>query len=298
MIKGVDVSKHQQDDVIKNLNENAQFVILRVAYGSNTDKKFHKFINEAIDKGLDIGIYVASYAHNIKTAQLEAEHCLKTIEEYRQYITLPIYFDFEYFSSDYIFETFRMRTTEKLVQDLTTAFCDTIIAGGYKTGFYTNLDFIKRYYTQGWIDKNKEYSFWYARPGIKTPDKVCDIWQYEVKPGVDFGYSGMLDKNILVNEALLKRTNKVELLYEGVCRLYIGFASVGDIMTLKNFLNSLKVVYKEKDGFITTGEVDVGIQKEIIMLATKLCIPIKVYNDDVKQLIIKKLYEIIDILNI
>ena len=203
---GLDISNWQSKNIIKQINDKAKFIIIRDGWGTySKDPSFDGFITDAISKGLDIGIYHASYSANIQEAKQEAELVLKHIEPYKEHITMPIYFDFEYFSSDYILKNSGTQTTSQLVQSLTETFCNTIIDAGFKPGFYSNLDYINRFYTQNWIDNHKQYSFWYARPGLNKPDKVCDIWQYAVNNGSEFNYDKDIDKNFLYNTNIIKK---------------------------------------------------------------------------------------------
>ena len=95
LFKGVDISNHNSIDWTKvTKSKDLDFVIIRAGYGKNTvDAKFRVNIENAIKKGLYIGIYWFSYAQNAEVAKQEAEFCLKTLNEYRKYITYPVFFD-------------------------------------------------------------------------------------------------------------------------------------------------------------------------------------------------------------
>lgn len=277
---GVDISAHQNSNCVPSLNRKAEFIIIRDGFGTySKDKLFDTHIQNAIAKGLKIGIYHASYAANIAEAQEEAAFLCKVISPHRDYITMPIFFDFEYFSSDYIAKK-GITTTPKLVQDLTTAFCDVIRLNGYHAGFYTNLDFINRFYTQSYIDNHPEYVFWYARPGLAYPDKDCDLWQYASDNGLaDYGYNGNIDKNVNYMVDVTEEIEPMKPLFDGLCRMKIGFASGGDIAKLTTKINGLGIETSTADGYIITGEASTGDQCYIIIDCNALGVPYDIYTE-------------------
>lgn len=277
---GVDISAHQNSNCVPSLNRKAEFIIIRDGFGTySKDKLFDTHIKNAIDKGLKIGIYHASYAANIAEAQQEAVFLCGVISKYKSHITMPIFFDFEYFSSEYIAGK-GITTTPQLVQELTTAFCEVIRLNGYKTGFYTNLDFINRFYTQSYIDNHPEYVFWYARPGLAYPDKDCDLWQYASDNGLaDFGYNGNIDKNINYMADVIEEIEPMKPLFDGLCRIKIGFASEGDIAKLKTKINGLGIETSTADGYIITGEASTGDQCYIMLDCNALGVPYDIYTE-------------------
>lgn len=176
--KGVDISKHNGNinwDIVNK--DEIDFVIIRAGYGFSTvDIKFEYNIKGAISKGLDIGIYWFSYAHNEADAEKEANFCLKLIEPYKQYITYPVWFDWEYDSDTYVRKQYGIVTDKWTVSAMAKKFMETIKAAGYKTGNYSNIDYLTRYYTD---DIKENYDLWLAH-----------VWDAKGNPREHSSYKG------------------------------------------------------------------------------------------------------------
>ena len=102
-IKGIDVSKHNGTiNWSKVKNDGVKFAIIRAGYGTDTiDPKFKSNIEGAIAAGLDVGIYWFSYATSESKAKVEANKCIEVLKQYKDKITYPVFFDFEYDSVSY-----------------------------------------------------------------------------------------------------------------------------------------------------------------------------------------------------
>lgn len=161
----VDISRHQRDIKIADL-KGVDGVIYRLSIGtSKLDECFDNFMKQKNDP---LGVYVASYAKNAREAKAEAEYAIAACKKYG--IHPIIFFDWEYFSADYIKSKFGITATADLIREMTEAFCDTCIDGGYITGVYFNRDFLTRYYKTVFFDNlHPEYRTWYASPGSFRP---------------------------------------------------------------------------------------------------------------------------------
>ena len=192
-MKVIDISYHNGNiDFNKVRQDEVEGVIIRAGYeNGNIDNQFHKYIADAIKVGLHIGIYWFSYAYTIQMADVEAKHCIKVIEQYRKYIDLPVFFDWEYDSFKYAGKH-GVSPDKSLITAMHTVFCQVIYNAGYMVGYYLNLDYSKNY-----IDENKlrSYKRWFARY-TDVPQKDCYLWQYSSKGSVK-GISGNVDMDIL-----------------------------------------------------------------------------------------------------
>lgn len=276
----VDISSHQNDIKIADL-KGIDGVIYRIAIGtSKLDDSFKKFVAQKNDP---LGVYVASYAKNAREAKSEAEYAIAACKKYG--IHPIIFFDWEYFSADYIKSKFGITATADLIREMTEAFCDTCINHGYLTGVYFNRDFLSRYYKTVFFDNlHPEYRTWYARPGLSAPDYDCDLWQYASNAGSEFGYSGNVDKNKIVKETRIIGNNDVKPmrpLSTSPVRLRIGFASAGDIQTLKVKIEGLGIACVVADGYIITSEVSTGDQCYILADCNNLGIPCVEYKEGI-----------------
>ena len=274
----VDISVHQKDIKVADL-KGVDGVIYRISIGtSKLDDSFKNFVAQKNDP---LGVYVASYAKNAREAKAEAEYAIADCKQYG--IHPIIFFDWEYFSADYIKSKFGIKATADLIREMTEVFCDTCIDNGYLTGVYFNRDFLTRYYKTVFFDNlHPEYRKWYARPGLSTPDYDCDLWQYASNNGAELGYNGNVDKNKVVKETRIIGNNDVKPmrpLSTSATRLKIGFTSAGDIQTLKFKIEGLGIACVVADGYIITSEVSAGDQCYILSDCNNLGIPCVEYRD-------------------
>lgn len=279
---GIDISAHQAADTVKQLIKvgKADFIITRNSSGSYTeDSNLASFMADINEHGLNNSAYVASYAKDEADAIAEADFLIQLVERYGNKPELPLFFDWEYFSADYIKEQFGIIATKALVQNITEAFCERVKSKGYVAGVYSNLDFLQRFYTPEFWAAHPDYKLWYARPGLAKPDKECYIWQYASNNGLaDFGYNGNIDKNILYGEYI--NVEPMKPLSPDPVRMYIGFASPGDVHTIMVKIEGLGIPAEEKDGYIITGYASSGDQCYIMMECNRLKIPYQIYDED------------------
>ncbi len=191
-LKGIDVSKwNGRIDWKKVKKAGIDFCIIRTGYSKTVDYKFKYNIEEAIENGLQIGVYHFSYATTNAKAREEAEFCLELIKPYKKYITLGVWFDYEYDSVSYS-RRYGVYPTKKSVTSLAKTFCSTVEKNGYSTGIYTNLDFSSNYFTKEVLDK---YPTWIAVWGKMNYHGKYVMWQYTDSGRVD-GIHGKVDMNI------------------------------------------------------------------------------------------------------
>ena len=191
-LKGIDVSKwNGRIDWKKVKKAGIDFCIIRTGYSKTVDYKFKYNIEEAIENGLQIGVYHFSYATTNAKAKEEAEFCLKLIKPYRKYITLGVWSDYEYDSVSYS-RRYGVYPTKKSVTSLAKTFCSTVEKNGYSTGIYTNLDFSSNYFTKEVLNK---YPTWIAVWGKMNYHGKYVMWQYTDSGRVD-GIHGKVDMNI------------------------------------------------------------------------------------------------------
>ena len=160
-ILGLDVSKWNGTIDWKAVKKaGIQFVIIRAGYGTGyVDPYFKRNIEAAIENNLLIGVYWFSYSHTFQGAKLEAEKCIKTINPYKEHITLPVFWDFEYDSVDYAKKNGHS-ISKNLASGMADTFCTTINSKGFRAGIYTNIDYSNRYFLKDVLVK---YHTWVAQ---------------------------------------------------------------------------------------------------------------------------------------
>ena len=271
----LDISKHQGGINLKGLTGVDGVIYRRCIGSSSLDPCFDSFCSQKEP----IGLYVRSYAKDETEAVGEANYIYNAAES-KGLKNIAIFFDWEYFSADYIKKQFGIETTPALVQALTVAFCETVIKRGFKPGVYFNKDYLDRFYTKSFFEKHTNYLKWYARPGLASPDFECDLWQYASNEGSEFGYSGSVDKNIMYTDFTgSSDLQPMKPISSQPIRLKIGFASGGDIRTLKVKIEGLGIACVAADGYIITSEVSTGDQCYILSDCNKLGIPCVEYKE-------------------
>lgn len=174
-IEGVDVSRYQLEiDWAALKRQDVSFAMIRSSYGQEqankdqTDPLFAANIAGAKAADIKIGIYHFCYALTPEEAVKEAEFCLKTIEPYRDIIDFPVVLDLE--------TTEQVLLTQEEVEEIITAFCETIAEAGYTPMLYT---------FDNWLidlpdsDPILKYDLWIANwSNQPAADYEYDIWQY------------------------------------------------------------------------------------------------------------------------
>ena len=191
--KGIDVSKWNGSINWQSVKASGiDYVIIRAGYGTSTvDPQFKTYIEGAINAGLKIGVYWFSYATSTEKAAIEAQKCLETISPYKNNISYPVFFDFEYDSVNYARKN-GINITKDLATNMANTFIDTVKAQGYSTGIYTNRDFSSTYFTEDLMNSN---TLWIAQyNSTNTFGKPYSMWQFSEKGSVP-GISGYVDLN-------------------------------------------------------------------------------------------------------
>lgn len=176
-IKGIDVSKHNGNINWKKVKDDGiKFVIIRAGYGSSTvDEKFEEYIKGAIEEDIDIGIYWFSYAISEEKAKLEAVKCMEVIKPYKDKITYPVFYDFEYDSVSYAKKQ-GVSINKTKATAFAYSFLKEVEKGGYIPGLYTNIDFSNNYFFKS---LQRDYDLWIAQYASRCSYSESHVmWQY------------------------------------------------------------------------------------------------------------------------
>lgn len=189
-VKGVDVSKYQGNiDWQAVKNDGIQFAMIRAGYVTNgkmvVDERFHTNMTGALAAGVDVGVYLYSYATNEEQAKLEANLLLKEIEPYKGKITYPIAWDIED-------EKWQGGLSNETRTQMAKVFCEAIEAAGYYVSIYANLNWVQN--KLNWSELTA-YDLWLAQWAEAPTDKYAfGMWQY-TSSGSVAGISGRVDMN-------------------------------------------------------------------------------------------------------
>lgn len=197
-IKGIDVSKHNGAiDWKKVAADGVRFAIIRAGYGkyeSQKDTCFEANIKGALENGIAVGIYWFCYALDVDDALLEAQVCDKILAPYKDRLTYPVFYDFEYDTETYA-QKAGIRYTRERRTAVIRAFCEKMKQHYKLVGVYTNKDYIVNRLE---LDALSDYELWLADYS-GGPDYACAIQQTSSSGRID-GISGNVDLNTCFKE--------------------------------------------------------------------------------------------------
>lgn len=189
----VDVSEHNSDiDWEEAHADDVEFAFIRCGFGqdkeSQDDKYFHINMQNAIAAGVKVGVYFYSYAKDAGSAIGEAEHCIRLIEEYKDKISFPVFYDIEESS------------IESHISETVPAFIGRMNEAGYNAGVYLTVSWFDQYFS----DIDCSY-FWMASWGPDDGEphnrpQWADVWQFTSKGSVYGIGHYCVDCDILYNE--------------------------------------------------------------------------------------------------
>ncbi len=214
LYQGVDISYHNGTvNWAKMKAAGVQFVILRAGNRFaqtgkiGKDSQFDNYIKGAHSAGLKIGIYFYSQALSEAEAKEEAEFTLSVINPYKDYITLPVAYDYEFAEVSKsrltaAFNDWKASGTHKARMTANCeAFCDTIAEAGYDPMIYASKTFFED--NLNYSSLQKKYTIWVAHyinasKGRLSTDYKGDynLWQFS-STGKISGVSGYVDSNFM-----------------------------------------------------------------------------------------------------
>lgn len=197
---GVDVSEYQGTiDWAQVKAAGYEFAIIRTAYRGYgeegklcSDAMYAENIKNALDAGLEVGVYVFSQAINEAEAEEEAQLVMDSLKDFD--ITGPVVFDPESILDD---ESRTDDVTGEQFTKNTVAFCEKVKAAGYTPMVYANMMW-EAYQLD--LTELSDYAIWYADYEAKpqTPYNF-EYWQY-TEAGTVPGIEGGVDLNIQMVE--------------------------------------------------------------------------------------------------
>lgn len=206
-LKAIDVSEHNKKIDWEQVKESdVDFAILRVGYGNNLksqDDKWWKYnADECTRLGIPFGVYIYSYAKNIREAESEADHVLRLIEGY--HLDYPIYYDLE--------DNSIVSIGSVGLKNNAIAFCNKIEAAGYDVGIYSGLYFTNTYLTD---EIYNNWHKWMAQYNYQCDYKgAYEMWQC-TSDGTVPGIEGRVDINFYYQKQQLEKKRVSSVSYRG-----------------------------------------------------------------------------------
>lgn len=166
-MKGIDVSYCQKGMDLSRVKEenDIDFVIIRLGYGTTIVDDYIPFYDAAAAAGIPVGAYFYSLAVTEEEAIRDAKRAL-LIARGRQF-PLGIYMDVESGS--------QLALRDSVLTSVVKAFCDTIRSGGYRPGVYGSA--LNLWAKVGPSYLGDDVLVWTAWWNKTNPPKPCDIWQ-------------------------------------------------------------------------------------------------------------------------
>ena len=190
MKRGIDVSKYQGDIDWRAVKaDGIEFAMIRAGYVADgkmvVDERFHTNMTGAGDAGVDVGVYIYSYATNEGQAKLEATLLDQLLERYHGKITYPIAWDIED-------EKWQGSLGNEVRTAMAKAFCEEMEKKGYYVSIYANLNWVQN--KLNWAELTA-YDLWLAQWAEAPTDRYAfGMWQYSNKGSVA-GIFGRVDMN-------------------------------------------------------------------------------------------------------
>jgi GH25 family lysozyme M1 (1,4-beta-N-acetylmuramidase) len=201
-LDGIDISKHNGVvDWNKVRDAGKKFAFIRlgwcgwdgsIASNNGLDSMFHTNMKNAITAGIDVGIYLYSYAKTPQAAEVAANETLEIIKPYE--LKYPIAFDMED-TSDSGVRYDKMSKSDNSA--IINSFMNTIKSANYFPILYTYTSFIQNYVDTSLLT---QWDVWIAQYAKSVTYKgKYTIWQHhgDVKGfiGTCPGVSGNCDLN-------------------------------------------------------------------------------------------------------
>lgn len=246
MKKCIDVSAWQGEiklDAWKKIKKAIPCVILRSSYTIQADflmykdKCFDANIQAAHGAKMQIGVYHYSQALNEAEAKAEAEFVIKTIKKYKEYISLPVAFDWEFGGRLNSYSA--GKRGKQRCAHICDAFCRKIQSAGFTPMVYANLSTLNGYIAD---DIYKRWLIWVAQYNNRCDYKhPYYMWQYSSGGRVS-GIDGRIDMNYIYGQDDVARPSRTEKYPYELPKLPTrGWFTSGDkgaeVMKLQRFLN-------------------------------------------------------------
>ena len=245
MRRGVDVAHYQGTIDWKTAKANdIDFVMLGTRYRGEVDPLFWENVRGAEAAGVDIGVYIYSYATSVEMAEQEADFVLKLIKDVP--ISYPVAFDAENA------ETLGLQPKDKIT-DIVNAFCKKISDAGYFPILYANENWVKTKLDMNALSK---YPLWVAAYERKYTQTQAVMWQGTESgnvPGIEGGVDIDLQFKDLSSYCPADLWRKID----GVDYYYKNYRMQKDTL-INDGKNSY---YMDSDGKISHGWITVDGKK-------------------------------------
>ena len=200
MLRGIDVSQHNNIINWDKVKSQVDFAILRLGWIGNKenhtlDQLFERNYNECKRVGIPVGLYVYSYCNNTESSKSGAKWVISQILNKNLDLELPIYIDME--------DESLIGFNKDTLTAIACQFNYELEKQGLWAGVYANLNWYENY-----LDKEiikKRFTTWIAHYEVKENkyENEYDMLQYKVgkKDTID-GIDTTIDLNVMYRDLL------------------------------------------------------------------------------------------------
>lgn len=172
---GIDVSAHNGIlDFMKIKESGKDFVIIRAGFSGTKDTYFEQNYIAAKAAGMNVGVYIYSYAQNVAEAEEDARDVLSWIKG--KQLEYPVFYDIED-------EKWQGGLSTALRTQMCIAFINIMKENGYLAGVYANQNWFDNYLDKSLLSGSE---LWLAKWTPSGNDSITipseyRMWQYSSK---------------------------------------------------------------------------------------------------------------------
>ena len=233
MLKGIDVSRHQNTiDWARVKASGIDVAIIRTSYGiKQIDDKAIYNIEEALENGIEIGVYHFVYANSKEEVEKNAEKFYAVCKPYLNKIKHGCWCDWEYDTDKRNGNRFNKEQRTELVK----VFCEKCKTLGMPdVGVYANPDYLLTKFGD-----LSSYPLWIAKYGKKpsTTQWKFVMWQYSSKGNVA-GIKGSVDLDEVYTDEDLKPSVPQHIQNRRVLKFVLPFMVGSDVVLCQKILRN------------------------------------------------------------
>lgn len=215
-ISGIDISEHNENVDLSSLKaQGYSFVMIRLGYFNHLDNKFYENVQNAVNAGMNFGVYLYSYAFNSSEAQTEAQFAISALSnlspQAKALMTYPVAYDIED-------NSISSKLDKSSITNNALLFTSLLAQSGYDTMVYSNTYWFNTFINTDLLSQSG-IKLWCAdytaspmtkgNSSIGNTNSFAYMWQYS---------DSQIDKNvILMTDAqnLTVKLSKSSVTYNG-----------------------------------------------------------------------------------
>lgn len=195
-ISGIDISEHNESVDLSSLKaQGYSFVMIRLGYFNHLDNKFYENVQNAVNSGMNFGVYLYSYAFNSSEAQTEAEFAISTLStlsaQAKALMTYPVAYDIED-------NSISSKLDKNAITNNALLFTSLLSQSGYDTMVYSNTYWFNTFINADLLSQNN-IKLWCAdytaspmskgNTSIGNTNSFAYMWQYS---------DSQIDQNVIL----------------------------------------------------------------------------------------------------